>query len=133
MFSIFCLKLSRYYEDVKIDHKTGEANLTQMYLQVLCILIKRSLKPTGTFYLLAYTYVAWVAIFKVDSLVISRKPLISLAHSMPANSRSFCIGQSMLLTRLCMPPGSSWALANEGCKSLFELKYHFLLLSFFWH
>ncbi|XP_033012876.1 N-acetylgalactosamine-6-sulfatase [Lacerta agilis] len=25
--------IGRYYEDVKIDHKTGEANLTQMYLQ----------------------------------------------------------------------------------------------------
>ncbi|XP_062997164.1 N-acetylgalactosamine-6-sulfatase isoform X1 [Elgaria multicarinata webbii] len=25
--------IGRYYEDIKIDHKTGEANLTQMYLQ----------------------------------------------------------------------------------------------------
>lgn len=29
----------RYYEDFKIDRKTGEANLTQIYLQVLSILI----------------------------------------------------------------------------------------------
>lgn len=29
----------RYYEDFKIDLKTGEANLTQIYLQVLSILI----------------------------------------------------------------------------------------------
>uniref|UniRef100_A0A8D2Q5Y2 N-acetylgalactosamine-6-sulfatase n=1 Tax=Varanus komodoensis TaxID=61221 RepID=A0A8D2Q5Y2_VARKO len=25
--------IGRYYEDIKIDHKTGESNLTQMYLQ----------------------------------------------------------------------------------------------------
>lgn len=31
--------LLRYYEDFKIDLKTGEANLTQIYLQVLSILI----------------------------------------------------------------------------------------------
>lgn len=38
-FSSLIHFILRYYEDFKIDRKTGEANLTQIYLQVLSILI----------------------------------------------------------------------------------------------
>lgn len=38
-FSSLIHFILRYYEDFKIDLKTGEANLTQIYLQVLYILI----------------------------------------------------------------------------------------------
>lgn len=34
-FPFFIPFILRYYEDFKIDLKTGEANLTQLYLQVL--------------------------------------------------------------------------------------------------
>jgi len=38
LFFYFSLILYRYYEDFKIDLRTGEANLTQINLQVLFIL-----------------------------------------------------------------------------------------------
>lgn len=123
LFHWFCLS-SRYYEDLKIDHKTGEANLTQIYLQVIVSTLSEVFGTTlWVFSAVACKCEACTATFKASSPLVSRKPLTSLVRSKPANSHSFCIGRLMPLTRLCMPPGSFWARASVGCESLLEPKF----------
>lgn len=103
----------RYYEDFKIDLKTGEANLTQLYLQVLfqCWLLSQ-----GDFLLFLFFGEILMAEDKFLFIVVYRKLWILLASSRPASSHSFYTGQLMLPTLLFMPPNSSWARVREGCK-----------------
>lgn len=132
LFFYFSLILYRYYEDFKIDLRTGEANLTQIYLQVLFILVLLS----NTQWLYGSSLFwrdlddrGWFCY--IHFIVVYRKLSISLASSRPASSRSFYTGQSMLLMLLFMLPNISWALVREDGESYFCVFFFFIFIFIF--